>query len=90
MRRFPFTPGPFHDSRCRLKDLADDNRMEMRNAFQYLPAFGVLLPRYLFGHCRRILKFRGGEANGDQCHRSPFGVLWRQQWPTSCPSQRIT
>ena len=37
--------GPFHNPGCRLEDLADSNRMKMRNAFQDRPAFGVLRPR---------------------------------------------
>jgi hypothetical protein len=43
--RISFYTGPFHNSRCRLDDLADSNRMAMRNAFQDHPAFGVLRPR---------------------------------------------
>jgi len=38
--------GPFHNSRCRLDDLADSNRVAMRNAFQDRPAFGVFGPRF--------------------------------------------
>ena len=43
--RISFHTGPFLNSRCRLDDLADSNRMAMRNAFQDRPAFGVLRPR---------------------------------------------
>jgi hypothetical protein len=43
--RISFHTGPFFNSRCRLEDLADSNRMAMRNAFQDRPAFGVLRPR---------------------------------------------
>jgi hypothetical protein len=43
--RFPFN-GPFHNSRCRLDDLADSNRVAMRNAFQDSPAFGVFGPPF--------------------------------------------
>jgi TM2 domain-containing membrane protein YozV len=40
-----FHSGPFHDSRCRLEDLAESNRMNMRSAFKDRPAFEVLRPR---------------------------------------------
>jgi len=42
--RISFHNGPFHNSRCRLDDLADSNRVAMRNAFQDRPAFGVFGP----------------------------------------------
>jgi len=38
--------GPFHNSRCRLDDLADSNRVAMHNTFQDRPAFGVFGPRF--------------------------------------------
>ena len=44
--RISFHNGPFHNSRCRLDDLADSNRVAMRNAFQDRPAFGVCGPRF--------------------------------------------
>ena len=44
--RISFHNGPFRNSRCRLDDLADSNRMAMRNAFKDRPAFGVLGPRF--------------------------------------------
>jgi hypothetical protein len=44
--RISFHSGPFHNSRCRLDDFADSNRMAMRNAFQERPAFGVVGPRF--------------------------------------------
>jgi len=44
--RISFHNGPFHNSRCRLDDLADSNRVAMRNAFQSRPAFGVFGPRF--------------------------------------------
>jgi hypothetical protein len=40
-----FHTGPFHSPGCRLDDLADSNRMGMRDAFQDRPAFGILRPR---------------------------------------------
>src|SRR5262249_42264570 len=40
-----FHTGPFHNSRCRLDDLADNNRMRMRDAFHDRSAFGILRPR---------------------------------------------
>jgi hypothetical protein len=43
--RISFHTGPFLNSRCRLDDLADSNRIGMRKAFQDRPASGVLLPR---------------------------------------------
>ena len=43
--RFAFN-GPCHNSRCRLDDLADSNRVAMRNAFQDSPAFGVFGPPF--------------------------------------------
>ena len=44
--RISFHNGPFHNSRCRFDDLADSNRVAMRNAFQDRPAFGVFGPRF--------------------------------------------
>jgi hypothetical protein len=43
---FSFHNGPFHNSRCRLDDLADSNRVAMRNAFRERLAFGVFGPRF--------------------------------------------
>jgi hypothetical protein len=40
--RISFHTGPFRNSRCRLDDLADSNRMEIRNAFQSRPELGRL------------------------------------------------
>jgi hypothetical protein len=44
--RISFHNGPFHNSRCRLDDLADSNRVAMRNAFQDRSAFGVFGPHF--------------------------------------------
>jgi hypothetical protein len=44
--RISFHNGPFHNSRCRLDDLADSNRVAMRNAFKDRPAFGVFGPHF--------------------------------------------
>ena len=44
--RISFQNEPFHNSRCRFDDLADSNRVAMRNAFQDRPAFGVFGPRF--------------------------------------------
>jgi len=44
--RISFHNGPFHNSRCGFDDLADSNRVAMRNAFQDRPAFGVFGPRF--------------------------------------------
>jgi TM2 domain-containing membrane protein YozV len=41
-----FHTGPFRNARCRLDDLADNNRMDMRNAFRRLPAFGDMGQRF--------------------------------------------
>jgi hypothetical protein len=40
-----FHTGPFHNSRCRLDDLADSNNTGMRDAFQDRLAFRILRPR---------------------------------------------
>jgi hypothetical protein len=40
--RISFHTGPFRNSRCRLDDLADSNRMEIRNAFQSRPRVGQI------------------------------------------------
>jgi hypothetical protein len=40
-----FHTGPFHNSRCRLDDLADSNNIEMRDAFHDRPTFGIFRPR---------------------------------------------
>jgi hypothetical protein len=37
-----FHTGPFRNSRCRLDDLADSKRMDIRNAFQSRPELGKL------------------------------------------------
>ena len=37
-----FHSGPFSNSRCRLDDLADANRLDMRNAFKAFPDYAVL------------------------------------------------
>jgi hypothetical protein len=37
-----FYSGPFSNSRCRLDDFADANRLDMRNAFKEFPEYGVL------------------------------------------------
>jgi hypothetical protein len=37
-----FFSGPFSNSRCRLDDFADANRLDMRNAFKEFPEYGVL------------------------------------------------
>jgi hypothetical protein len=44
--RNSFHNGPFHNSSCRLDDLADSNRVAMRNAFKDRPAFGVFGPHF--------------------------------------------
>jgi len=37
-----FYSGPFSNSRCRLDDLADANKMDMRNAFKEFSDYGIL------------------------------------------------
>jgi len=37
-----FYSGPFSNSRCRLDDFADANRLDMRNAFKEFPEYGAL------------------------------------------------
>jgi len=37
-----FHSGPFSDSRCRLDDLADANRLDMRNAFKAFPDYAIV------------------------------------------------
>jgi hypothetical protein len=42
--RISFDNGLFHNLRCRLDDLADSNRVAIRNALQDRSAFGVFGP----------------------------------------------
>jgi hypothetical protein len=44
--RISFHNEPFHNSRCRLDDLADSNRVAMRNAIPGPSAFGVFGPPF--------------------------------------------
>jgi hypothetical protein len=37
-----FYSGPFRNSRCRLDDLGDANRLDMRNVFKHVPEYGIV------------------------------------------------